>query len=78
MLKKNFPGTVNARRIKTLERLKETKQTGKTLVHKEELNEDNKKRVDTEIKILESKIRTSVEARGIRSKKNRNNDLWQK
>ena len=63
MLKKNSPGRKNERRIRALERLKKPKQV---------VTEDaDKGRVAVEIKILESKILTETEARGIRSKKDR-------
>lgn len=78
MLKKNFPGKINARRINTLERLEVMKKTGTTLVHKTKFTEDNKKRIDVEIKILQSKITTSEEARSARSKKIRKVEEWQK
>ena len=71
MLAKNFPGRLNDRRIKALVRLEETDRTGKTLVHKTSLDEDSKRRVKKEIKILEAKIITPEEARGIRTKKDR-------
>ena len=71
MLKKNSPGRKNDRRIKALARLEETKRSGRTLIHGTLLDKDGIKRVDTEIKILGSKIVAVEAARGIRSKKDR-------
>ena len=63
MLYKNNPGFRNERRIKALDRLEHPKNSLK--------EESNKTRVKKEIEILKSRIITSAEARGIRTKKER-------
>jgi len=71
MLQKNSKGRVNDRRISALARLKEMERTGKTLKEKRPLDDNDKKRVASEINKLESIIVTSQEARGVRTKKDR-------
>jgi DNA polymerase I-like protein with 3'-5' exonuclease and polymerase domains len=67
MLKKNSPGRKNERRIKALKRLQKPKKA---------VTEDtNKKRVSQEIQTLESRILAPMEARGIRTKKDRSSNV---